>query len=338
MRIDRGAVGTIMNYAARQDLYRQIEADRGSKVIAFVTGDRNGLQTQIAADAVEPFVSLLDVVGPQPKLSLILDTYGGQTSASWRLINLLRSFCDELEVIIPTKAMSAGTLMSLGAERIIMTKQAALGPIDPSLSNHVLAPVAPGGFHVPVSAEAVRGYIDQVKKDVTDPIAIANVWTHLATQIHPIVLGEIFRLGEQIRSMAKNLIQVQVPDENTQDKIIQLLCSDSGSHDYTINRRTAAEIGLNVEKPSAALYDILKQITKSYTMELKTLEPYSPISMLGGAAHVSYTLVRGLIEASDVGCYGFVSEGEFTAVQNANPGGVVGVIDNKAFEGWRKLS
>lgn len=332
-----------MNHAARQALYRQIEADRKSKVVAFVTGERPGLQTQIAGDAIEPFVSLLDEIGPVQKLSLVLDTTGGQTSAAWRLINLLRSFCEELEVIIPTKAMSAGTLMSLGAEQIVMTKQAALGPIDPSIPNHPLAPMAPaalGGYHIPVSAEAVRGYIDQVKKDITDPMAMAQVWTHLSSQIHPLILGEIFRLGEQTRSMAKKLIKVQVNDEATQDKIIQLLCSDSGSHDYTINRRTASDLGLNVVKPSAALYDILKQVAKSYHDELKTLDPFSPMAMLGGASTVKYALTRGLIEATDAGCYGFVSEGEFSAVMQPNHSGqqtVVGVTDNKAYEGWKKL-
>lgn len=326
-----------MTYAQRQAFYRQVEAERDSKVIAFVTGERIGLQTIIASDAVGPFVSLLDDIGPTKKLSLILDTNGGQTSAAWRLINLLRSFGDELEVIVPTKAMSAGTLMSLGADRIVMTKQGALGPIDPSLDSHPLSPtVGSHQFTVPVSAEAVRGYLDEVKKDITDPAALATVWTHLASHIHPIVLGEIFRLGGQIRSMAKTLIKNQVPDEETQDKIINLLCSDSGSHDYTINRRYAADIGLNVEKPTAALYDILGNITKSYHSELKTLEPYSIVGMLGGLQHVAYSLVRGLIEGTEVGCYGFVSEGELAVTNNAANQGPP-VVDNRTFEGWRKL-
>ncbi|TAZ67164.1 serine protease [Rhizobium ruizarguesonis] len=323
-----------MNYATRQAYYRAIEADRGSKVIAFVTGDRHGLQTQIAVDAVEPFVSLLDTIGPTKKISLILDTHGGQTSAAWRLINLLRSFGDEIEIIVPTKAMSAGTLMALGADAIVMTKQAALGPIDPSLSNHPLNPVVNGNQFVAVSAEAVRGYLDEVKKDLNDPAAIAEVWVNLANQIHPIVLGEIFRLGGQIRSMAKTLIQGQVKEEEVQDKIINLLCSDSGSHDYTINRRYAAEIGLNILKPSAQLYDILSQTTKSYHAELKTLEPYNPVTMLSGNPKQSYQLVRGLIEGTEAGCYGFVSEGELS-IHNAGAGPVIN--DARSFEGWRKL-
>lgn len=324
-----------MNYAARQALYRAIEAERKSKVIAFVTSERLSLQTIIAIDAVAPFVALLDRIKPTKRISLVLDTNGGHTSAAWRLINLFRSFGDEIEVIIPTKAMSAGTLMALGADTIVMTKQAALGPIDPSLDNHPLNPMV-GSARISVSAEAIRGYLDEVKKDVTDPSAMAQVWNHLSSQIHPIVLGDIFRLGEQIRAMAKTLIKNQVKDVKKQDEIIKLLCSDSGSHDYTINRRYASEIGLNVEKPSEKLYGFLTDLTKSYHDELKTFEPYSPAAMLGANPRVNYTLIRGLIEGTEVGCYGFVSEGEFVAPVAQTPISTQ-ILDNRKFEGWRKL-
>ena len=77
-------------------------------------------------------------------------------------MNLIRIFCDELEVLVPMKALSAGTLISIGADRIVMTKQAALGPIDPSV-NHPLNPqVSIDGRPpklVPVSVESVRGYL-----------------------------------------------------------------------------------------------------------------------------------------------------------------------------------
>lgn len=326
-----------MDHTTRQAIYRQIEAERSTKVIAFVTGERAGLQTQIAADAIVPFVSMLDNIGPTQKLSLILDTNGGQTSAAWRLINLIRSFCEELEVIVPLKAMSSGTLMALGADKIVMTKQAALGPIDPSLDNHPLAPLVnapgnPAGVRMPVSAEAVRGYIDEVKKDVTDPAALASVWTHLASQIHPLVLGQVFRAGGQIRALASELIKAQVKDETVQGNIIQLLCSDSGSHDYTINRRKAAELGLAVEKPSFDLYQKLIQISQSYTAELKTHEPYVPAALLGGQAAANYLLVRGLVE-STAESYGYVSEGQLSMA----PGGAPNVVDQPTFEGWRKL-
>jgi predicted transcriptional regulator len=308
-----------------------------------VNGERLNLQTQIAPDAVRPFVSLLDEIGPTQKLTLLLDTNGGSTSAAWRLINLIRSFCDELEVIVPMKAMSAGTLMSLGADRIVMTKQAALGPIDPSLNSHPFAPTTklPTGqqAQLPVSAEAVRGYIDEVKKDVKEDAAIAAVWTHLADKLHPTVLGDIFRIGEQIRQLASELIKAQVEDHDKQQEIIQLLCSDSGSHDYTINRRKADAIGLKVEKPSAELYQKLSSLMDYYHQDLRTLEPYTLQGLLApGAPSSNYSLIRGFIESKDK-CYGFVSEGEVIAQQQqaGQSAPAQTLVDNRTFEGWKLL-
>ena len=132
----------------------QLAQMRESHVISYITGDRPQLETRISPEVIDLFVQHLDEIGPVPKLSLLLYTNGGDTAAAWRLINLLHTFCDDFEVIIPAKALSAGTLISLGANRIVMTKQAALGPIDPSV-NHPLNPSVPNAPHarVPVSVE-----------------------------------------------------------------------------------------------------------------------------------------------------------------------------------------
>lgn len=324
-----------MDQANRAPLYAQMEHERGTKVIVFVTGERPGLETQIAEDAVAPFISVLDKIGPTHRLSLVLDTNGGQTSAAWRIIQLVRSFCDELEVIIPSKARSAGTLMSLGANKIVMTKQASLGPIDPSLTGHPLAPEVKNArgdmVRMSVSAEAIRSYLAEARKGIDNPVAMASIWNHLATQIHPIILGDLFRLGDQIREMARALLKRQVTDDAVAEKIVQLLCSDSGSHDYTINRRQAAEVGLNVEKPSAAFYGLLMQIAQSYQQELQTLQPFSQAAILGADKQKDYRHVRGLIESGGKGeCFAYVTEGTL-ALKGSN------ITDQKTFEGWRRL-
>ncbi len=327
---------TIMDYKTRQALYRAIESERTSKILTFVTSDRANMETQIAGDCVDLFVDLLDKLGPTPKISLLLHTNGGQTSAAWRLVNLIRTFCDELEVLIPLKALSAGTLISLGADKIVMTKQAALGPIDPSI-NHPLSPVIPVGnqlARVPVSVEAVRGYLDAITAqiNITDSSALASIIVDLSNKVHPLVLGEIFRSRAQIRFLADKLIKRQVNDSNKIKQIIDFLCADSGSHDYTINRREAAELGLSIEKPSGEFYKVLREIHLSYAAEMKLVEPYSPQVLLGTADTADFSLVRGLVESTEGGCYAFLSEGTLTRTQATGQ-----ITDLRTFEGWRKV-
>ena len=65
-----------MDYPKRQELYRQIEQDRETKVLSFVTSDRKGMETVIAQDCIDPFVDLLEKIGPTKRISLLLHTNG----------------------------------------------------------------------------------------------------------------------------------------------------------------------------------------------------------------------------------------------------------------------
>ena len=64
----------------RQQLLQQIEKERSSSAILYVTGDRQGLETQIGHDIIDLFVDHLDALGPVDKISLILYTSGGNTA------------------------------------------------------------------------------------------------------------------------------------------------------------------------------------------------------------------------------------------------------------------
>ena len=147
-------------YTERKKFYEKIEKDHNSKVIAYVTGDRPGLEKGIDVEVADVFLEHLDCIRKVNKISLILYTCGGDPLAAWNVINLFREFCNELEIIVPNKCRSAGTLMTLGASKIIMTKQATLGPIDPSIRRQ-MSPIIPGSNPpqlLPISVESVKGY------------------------------------------------------------------------------------------------------------------------------------------------------------------------------------
>ena len=331
-----------MGYTDRREIYKEIEQDRETKVLTFVTGNRPRLEAQIAGDCIDPFVNLLEQIGPTERISLILHTNGGHTLAAWQLVNLIRMFCDELEVIVPIRALSAGTLIAIGADLIIMTKQATLGPIDPSVNNAFNPALNIGGqaHRVPVSVEDVRSYLDVARKElgIEKPKDLASILINLTGHIHPLVLGETFRSRAQIRFLAEKLLSRQVEDEGKVKSIIDFLCGDSGSHDYTINRREAVGLGLNVQNPSHKLYELVRRVQISYTDELSILDPYQPHGLLKGIepnTPVPYTFPRCFIEGVIGGCYCFVSEGHLLELPSDKQGEPQ-IMDNATFEGWRK--
>ena len=287
----------------RLDLYKQLEEKRNSKLLVYITGTRQGLETQIANDVLPKFSEHLDKIGDTKKISLYLYTNGGNTLTAWSLVNLIRSFCDEMEVIIPSNCFSSGTLICLGADNIVMTKQAMLGPIDPSV-NGPLNPAIPGvadpNAKVPVSVEYVNAYIEMAKKDfgITNQRNMTDILLNLSDKIHPLTLGQVYKSKSQIQMLARKLMKWQNLKQDKEDAIIKFLCSESGSHDYSIRRKEATEsLGLPIEKPSMDEYNIIKAIYDDISNELELENSYNPAIILNGANNYPYSFRRVLIES-----------------------------------------
>jgi hypothetical protein len=326
-------------YQQRQALYRQLEASRQSKVILYVTGDRRQLETKIARDAVDLMVNHLDLIPHAPKITLYLYTNGGDVLASWSVANLIRQFCDQFEVIVVSKALSGGTLICLGADTIVMTKQAVLGPIDPS-TNSPLNPQIPGApphVRADVSVEAIRGYLDFAKETFGRFRSTKEAFLKLTDSIHPHVLGQAFRSRSQIRMLGEKLLSRHPVTREAVDRILRFLCSQSGSHDYTITRQEAREMGLPIETPTDTLYAQIRDIYQDFATELELQSPYDPNVAVAGMNTTSYSFKRALIESVAGGSDVFMSDGTLSRQQIQIQPGVIqnAITDNRTFEGWR---
>jgi len=338
-------------YKERLENYQWLEANRESKLIVYFTGDRQGMETQIAPDILEYFSEQLDKIGKVNKISLMLYTRGGDTMAAYSLVNLVRQFCKEFEIIIPSKARSSGTIISLGADHIMMTKQATLGPIDPSLNSPLNPqnPQVPNNpqARIPVSVESIQGFFDLAKNELklNDEKNLKDVLLNLAEKVHPLVLGNVYRTRTQIQMVARKLLQKQLGADQVEkiDKIISFLCSDSGSHDYAIYRNEAKdELGLAIDKPDDEQYVKIKAIFDDIRNELKLLEPFNADVELGANQTANYSCRRVLLESIQGGTDIFVSEGTLTKTtqtinqQNPLPPIIRSLIENQMkFEGWK---
>jgi hypothetical protein len=302
----------------RIDNYKKIEALRSSKLLIYITSDRQNAETNIGADILAPFANHLDTLGDVEKITLFIYSNGGSTLAGWSLVNLIRSFCKDFEVIIPFKCQSTATLISLGTDRIVMTKQGTLGPIDPSTNGLMNPEVTLNGqtIRVPVSVEHVNGYLE------------------MANLIHPLSLGNVYKSKAQIKMLAEKMLKYHKIDSANIPKVISFLCSESGSHDYTIYRKEAKEeLGLNVEKPNEELYGVIKSIYQDIETELELRSPFNPNLLLATKNPYQYSMRRALIESVEGGTDVFISEGTLT--KHNLPTGQIATQDSRTFEGWR---
>jgi hypothetical protein len=132
-------------------------------------------------------------------LTLVLHTPGGVTVAAETFVAYLRSKFQDVEVIIPALAMSAGTMISLASNRIVMGRQSQLGPIDPQMPMP-----ATGRF---VSARAITEQFEEAQKAITADKDTAIAWAPILQSMGPALLSEARNALEYGEDMVAGWLQ-----------------------------------------------------------------------------------------------------------------------------------
>ncbi len=266
----------------RSELIRKIQEKRNSNLLVYFTGDRRPFPSQIAEDAVlllyKHLLALKITESNKEKIDLFLYTRGGDVGVPWRIVTMIREFCDEFTVLIPYKAHSAGTMVALGADRILMGKKAELSPIDPTLVRAVI-----GEATVPppeISVEDVSSYISFMREraNITDQSALAQVISQLASHLTPLTLGSVNRQYSHIRLVARKLLtsRKEKIEENRINSVVEALTEKMYSHGHAIGRTEAKDLGLPVEKPDENLETLIWNLYQEYESLLQLNEPIDP--------------------------------------------------------------
>ncbi len=298
-----------MRDPARLELIGELERQTGGRVIAYLTGDRlGGLETRIAFDQLSLMYDHLTAIGPQKKIALFLYSPGGLTLAAFAIANLIREFCETLTVLVPFKAHSAATLISLGADEIVMGRLGQLSPVDPAVASPYNPP-APGQAQpgrvslLPLGVEDVIGYLNLAKEEfkLQKEESILKVLETLAGNVHPIALGAVQRSRQQIGMLAKKLMSSHWPASRSGrvNKIIETLTRKLGSHDYIISRREAKDdLGLPVTFPSDAFEDLMWRLFKQYQQAMELNVPYIADAVLGPQQQATAVFRRAFVESA----------------------------------------
>ena len=276
-----------MSRKNRKKIIQEIEKKRDSKVIAYVTSDRPGLSVQIAGDVVslihEHILGLKEE--ERLKLDLFLYSRGGQSDVPWTIVSMFREFSQKgsFSVLMPYRAHSGATVIALGADEIVMTKKAELGPIDITIGSGPYNPTEKdSNQRLPISVEDVTGYFSLLEKVGCErPDEKMKGFELLTNHVHPLALGTVSRLLEETKLVALRLLSTRADpfSEEENHEIMRRISSEVYSHNHAISRTEAVKyIGLKQVK-SAEEIDIADELWALYEeyKELFYLEnPFEP--------------------------------------------------------------
>lgn len=208
-----------------------------------------GIPSSLITITEEDIQGLMEVIHGLvgSSLDLILHSPGGSAEATEAFISYLRTKFNDIRVIIPHAAMSAATMLTCSANKILMGKHSFLGPIDPQFILQTQL-----GLQM-VPAQTILDQFERAKIECQDPKKLGS-WLPILGQYGPALLEQC---QNQI-NLSKELVSKWLKEymfagkEDAEQKAINIANYLSNhkifkTHGRHINREQAKEIGLTIE-------------------------------------------------------------------------------------------
>lgn len=255
---------------------------------------------------VMPIYSLLTTIGKVDKLNLILDSSGGYADDAYKIAGVLHEFCNTLTVIVPFKAKSAATILSLAANEILMSPLGELGPCDPMITVDESL-ITPTGLPATPTANgegeeegksrkkrqmnalALRDFLEVagiLQKDEQGKITGYDCEKLIPFcekgVLNPWLLGDFERSSKQSRQFVENLLtRYMFRDDPSKSMLIpdiaHKLCEGYYYHGYPISRREAHEMGLIVHDLPDEPWKLISELMSAYNHMKREQKLYSII-------------------------------------------------------------
>jgi len=245
-------------------LIERLEQLRDSKVLVYFS------YTPLDDNILVPLYKQLMEIGHTKKIDLVLHSYGGAVDTPYKVVMLVREFCDEFAVIVPYVAKSAASMLVLGADEVVMGPISELGPIDPLVKHPIYKDML-----VPV--QAVWHCLDYLQRSISnspDPEVAAFMVAPLLNKLDPWLIGDYEKTIKASWQYAETLLSRYMlkDDPERVQSVTQALTEGYFSHGYSIGRREAKELGLRVTDAQGELWDVIWKLYLAYEELFKEKE------------------------------------------------------------------
>lgn len=196
---------------------------------------------------------------------MVLHTPGGSPAAAEAIVSYLRAkFDNDIRVIVPQLAMSAGTMIACSAKEIIMGKQSSLGPIDPQFNG--------------IPAYNIMMEFEEAKRDLLENPNNAQYWAIKLQQYPAAFMKTAIDAIELSGKLIEEWLGTCMFDKNNRgdQRIIDNIVSKLNEHDDSkihgrhFNAEFCKNIGLKVlmMEEDGELQDKILSVHHSYMITL----------------------------------------------------------------------
>lgn len=258
----------------------------GRNTIAYYSGwlekDANVDGLDICDSDMIGFMNAVKSLDCSLGLDLILHTPGGSPVAAESIVSYLRKkFDNNIRVIVPHLAMSAGTMIACSSKEIIMGKQSSLGPIDPQF----------GG----IPAFNIKDEFEKAKKDLADNPKNAAYWSLIFSKYPAAFLktamDAIDLSNELVTEWLGTCMFQAVEDKDKIHCIVNSLNehNNSKNHGRHFNIDKCKEMGLKIVQleDDPKLQDAVLSIHHAFVISLNSTSAIKIIENHKGKAYIS---------------------------------------------------
>ncbi|HEC32100.1 MAG TPA: hypothetical protein ENI41_06395 [Deltaproteobacteria bacterium] len=224
----------------RKEIAKRMADIRGSVVITMVHRQETvgllgiPMKQYIKVEDAESILRAIRSTPPDKPIDMIIHTPGGILFSAYQIARALKEHKGRVTVFIPHYAMSGGTLIALGADKIVMDKDAIIGPVDPQLVEAKITLPAVSLINLP-----------QLKNwnDIDDSTIV--------------MIDQAKKSLQQVKEMVTSLLADHTTPEQLQ-KILDRLVGGHVTHDYPIFPEDAKKLGLPVSMDMPAeVYELM---------------------------------------------------------------------------------
>lgn len=175
-------------------------------------------------------------------LAVILDTSGGTVNTVERIVRVFRHHYDTVKFIIPNQAMSAGTLLVMSGDDIMMDYHSCLGPIDLQVEREDGSPVPALSYlsqYTELSEKAELSAADYVLVDKLDLAFLERI--RLASRLSKRLLKR-WLIEYKFRNWKKTETKGDVVTKEKKEELADFIADRLSDHKHWMTHERGIDI------------------------------------------------------------------------------------------------